>query len=331
MLSYLVRRIAGGFAVLAVVSVVVFGVFYALPADPARLACGKGCTPDTLTKIRHAMELDQPLSQQYVNFVKGLVVDRTYNAGSEAARECNAPCLGFSYQTDESVTDLLVDRLPATISIAAGASVLWLLLGITLGFISAIRRGTWIDKIAQGIALAGASLQIYFVALVLMLIFVDKLQILPFPAYNPPAEFGWKEWAMGMILPWTTLAFLLSAIYARLTRAGMIEMLSEDFVRTARAKGMSRWRLNTRHALRATLTPLITVFGLDLGALLGGAVITEFVFNIPGLGKLSTEAVTNVDLPVIVGTVMLAAFFIVLANILVDIVYALLDPKVRLA
>lgn len=331
MYSYLFRRIAGGIGVLAVVSVVVFGVFFALPADPARLACGKGCTPDLLKRIRHSMELDVPLSTQYERFVKGLFVGRTYNEGTEAARVCDAPCLGFSYQTDEEVLALVKDRLPATLSIAAGASVLWLLLGVTLGYISAIKRGTWIDKAAQGVALAGASLQLYFVGLVLLLIFVDKLQWLPFPAYNAPGEFGWGEWAKALILPWATLALLLSAIYARLTRAGMLETLSEDFVRTARAKGVSRWRLNTRHAFRAALTPIATVFGLDVGTLLGGAVITEYVFNIPGLGKLSTEAVSNVDLPVIVGVVLVAAFFIVVANIVVDLVYAVLDPKVRLA
>lgn len=277
------------------------------------------------------MELDQPLLVQYGRFAKGIFVDRTFNAGTEAAQECSAPCLGYSYQTDEEVKALIVDRIPATLSIAVGASVLWLALGVTLGFISAIRRGTWIDKVAQGIALAGASLQLYFVGLVLLLIFVDKLQLLPFPAYNPPGEFGWGEWAKALILPWVTLALLLSAIYARLTRAGMLETLSEDFVRTARAKGVSRWRLNVRHAFRAALTPIATVFGIDVGTLLGGAVITEYVFNIPGLGKLSTEAVTNVDLPVIVGVVLTAAFFIVVANIVVDLVYAALDPKVRLS
>ena len=210
-----------------------------------------------------------------------------------------------------------------------GASILWLLVGLFSGVISAIRRGTWIDKFSQSFSLAAASLQIYFVGLVLQFIFVDKLQIIQSPGYTSPLSSP-KDWFMQMLLPWMTLAFLLSAIYARLTRAGMLEIMSEDYIRTARAKGLKKSTINFKHVLRAAITPIVTVFGLDLGQLLGGAVITEYVFNIPGLGRLATDAVSNVDLPVIVGTVMFAAFFIVSANIVVDLLYSRLDPKVRL-
>ena len=328
-MRYLLRRIAGGLVVLTIVSAVVFGLFYILPADPARLACGKSCTPELIARIRHTLEIDQPIVVQYERFVKGIFVGRNYNQGTTAEIHCPAPCLGYSYQTDEPVTALIKDRLPATLSIALGASILWLLVGLTSGIISALRRGTWIDKFAQGIALGGASLQIYFVGLVLQFLFVDKLGWLHSPGYVSPFE-DLKEWASEMILPWITLAFLLSAIYARLTRAGMLEIMSEDYIRTARAKGLTKRIINFKHVLRAAITPIVTVFGLDLGQLLGGAVITEYVFNIPGLGRLSTDAVSNVDLPVIVGTVMFAAFFIVTANIVVDLLYARLDPKVRL-
>lgn len=328
-MRYLLRRIAGGAVVLTIVSAVVFALFYILPADPARLACGKSCTPELLAKIRHTLEIDQPISVQYERFVKGIFIGRTYNQGTEAEIHCPAPCLGYSYQTDEPVTALIKDRLPATLSIAAGASILWLLVGLLTGIISALRRGTWMDKAAQAFALGGASLQIYFVGLVLQFILVDKLSIFPSPGYMSPSKDP-VEWAREMALPWLTLAFLLSAIYARLTRAGMLEIMSEDYIRTARAKGLSKRTINFKHVLRAAITPIVTVFGLDLGQLLGGAVITEYVFNIPGLGRLSTDAVSNVDLPVIVGTVMFAAFFIVTANILVDLLYARLDPKVRL-
>ncbi|MEI7454496.1 MAG: ABC transporter permease [Actinomycetes bacterium] len=330
MLSYLVRRIVGGITVLAFVSIFVFGLFFVIPADPARLACGKSCTPELMAEIRHGLELDQPLQVQYFRFVKGIFFGRTYLPGTEAALHCTAPCLGYSYQTDELVTNLLKDRVPATLSIAIGASILWVLIGLSSGILSALRRGTWIDKFSQGFALAGASLQIYFVGLVLQFIFVDKLAWFHAPGYVSPFEDP-KEWALEMILPWLTLGFLLSAIYARLTRAGMIEVMSEDYIRTARAKGLSNRTIKFKHVLRAALTPIVTVFGLDLGGLLGGAVITEYVFNIPGLGKLATEAVTNVDLPIIVGTVLLAAIFIVVANILVDLLYMVLDPKVRLS
>ena len=329
MLRYIVKRIAGGLVVLTVVTAVVFGVFYILPADPARLACGKSCTPDLIAQIRHTLELDQPLAVQFGRFIKGLGAGRTYLAGTDAELHCPAPCLGYSYQTDEAVTSLIMNRLPATLSIAVGASVLWLLIGVFGGVISALRRGTWIDKFSQSFSLAAASLQIYFVGLILQFIFVDKLQWLHTPGYISPFE-DLKEWALSMALPWMTLAFLLSAIYARLTRAGMIEIMSEDYVRTARAKGLAPRKVNLKHVLRSAFPPIVTVFGIDLGTLLGGAVITEYVFNIPGLGKLSTEAVNNVDLPVIVGTVLFAALFIVVANMIVDFVYMALDPKVRL-
>ena len=329
MLSYIARRITSGVLVLFIVSAVVFSIFYVLPADPARLACGKSCTPELMERIRHAMEIDQPLATQYGRFVKGVFVGRTYNAGTEVQLECGAPCLGYSYQTDLPVTSLIKDRLPATLSIAVGASVLWLLVGLSGGILSALKRGTLIDRGSQAFALAGASLQIYFVGLILQFIFVNKLEWLPMPGYISPFEMPF-EWAKMMILPWVTLAFLLSAIYSRLTRSGMIEVMSEDYIRTARAKGLSARQINFKHVLRSAITPIVTVFGLDLGALLGGAVITEYVFNIPGLGKLATEAVANVDMPVITGTVLLAAIFIITANMIVDIIYSFLDPKVRL-
>lgn len=330
MFRYLVRRVIGGGLVLIIVSMVVFGLFYVLPADPARLACGKACTPELIAEIRHTLELDQPLTIQYGRFAEGILVGRTYLKGSTAQLDCPAPCLGYSYDTDELVTNLLKDRAPATLSIALGASILFLLVGLASGIISALRRGKWIDKFSQGVALTGASLQIYFVALILQFIFVDKLQWLHTPGYVSPFT-SVSQWVTGMALPWLTLAFLLSAIYARLTRAGMLEVMSEDYIRTARAKGLTLRRINFKHVLRSAITPIVTVFGLDLGQLLGGAVITEYVFNIPGLGRLATEAVSNVDLPVIVGTVMLAAVFIVIANIVVDLLYMVLDPKVRLS
>ena len=329
MIRYIIKRVAAGSLVLAIVSAIVFSIFYVLPADPARLACGKSCTPELMERIKVALEIDQPLQVQYGRFIKGIFVGRTYLKGTEAELQCGAPCLGYSYQTDQPVTELLMDRLPATLSIAVGASILWLLIGLSSGIVSALRRGTMVDKFSQGVALGAASLQIYFVGLVLQFIFVDKLAWLPMPGYTSPFEYP-LDWAKQMALPWITLAFLLSAIYSRLTRAGMIEVMSEDYVRTARAKGLTERTVNMKHVLRGAITPIVTVFGLDLGALLGGAVITEYVFNVPGLGKLSTEAVTNLDIPVVTGTVLFAAFFVITANIIVDLLYAALDPKVRL-
>jgi peptide/nickel transport system permease protein len=329
MFNYLLRRLVSGFVVLGIVSAIVFGIFFILPADPARLSCGKTCSEELIVKIRHTLELDQTLPVQYGRFIKGIFVGRTYLSGTPAELKCSAPCLGYSFQTDQPVTALLKDRLPATASIAFGASILWLLIGLSSGVVSALRRGTWVDKFSQGVALGAASLQIYFVGLVLQFIFVNKLAWLPTPGYSSPFQYP-LDWIKQMALPWITLAFLLSAIYSRLTRAGMIEIMGEDYVRTARAKGLSNRTINMKHVLRGAITPIVTVFGLDLGGLLGGAVITEYVFNIPGLGKLSTDAVANLDLPVITGTVIFSAVFIIVANILVDLLYAVLDPKVRI-
>jgi peptide/nickel transport system permease protein len=329
MFNYLLRRIVSGVVVLGIVSAIVFGIFYILPADPARLSCGKTCSEELIVKIRHTLELDQPLPVQYGRYIKGIFAGRTYLKDTPAELNCSTPCLGYSFQTDQPVTQLLKDRLPATASIAFGASILWLLIGLSSGIVSALRRGTWVDKLSQGVALGAASLQIYFVGLVLQFIFVNKLAWLPTPGYSSPFEYP-LDWAKQMALPWITLAFLLSAIYSRLTRAGMIEVMGEDYVRTARAKGLNNRTINLKHVLRGAITPIVTVFGLDLGGLLGGAVITEYVFNIPGLGKLSTDAVSNLDLPVITGTVIFSAFFIILANMLVDLLYAALDPKVRI-
>jgi peptide/nickel transport system permease protein len=329
MFSYLLRRLVSGIVVLGIVSAIVFGIFFILPADPARLSCGKTCSEELIVKIRHTLELDQTLPVQYGRFIKGIFVGRTYLSGTPAELKCTTPCLGYSFQTDQPVTALLKDRLPATASIAFGASILWLLIGLSSGIVSALRRGTWVDKFSQGVALGAASLQIYFVGLVLQFIFVNKLAWLPSPGYSSPFQYP-LDWIKQMALPWITLAFLLSAIYSRLTRAGMIEIMGEDYVRTARAKGLNNRTINMKHVLRGAITPIVTVFGLDLGGLLGGAVITEYVFNIPGLGKLSTDAVANLDLPVITGTVIFSAVFIIVANILVDLLYAVLDPKVRI-
>ncbi len=329
MFSYLLRRLVSGIVVLGIVSAIVFGIFFILPADPARLSCGKTCSEELIVKIRHTLELDQTLPVQYGRFIKGIFVGRTYLSGTPAELNCTTPCLGYSFQTDQPVTALLKDRLPATASIAFGASILWLLIGLSSGIVSALRRGTWVDKFSQGVALGAASLQIYFVGLVLQFIFVNKLAWLPSPGYSSPFQYP-LDWIKQMALPWITLAFLLSAIYSRLTRAGMIEIMGEDYVRTARAKGLNNRTINMKHVLRGAITPIVTVFGLDLGGLLGGAVITEYVFNIPGLGKLSTDAVANLDLPVITGTVIFSAVFIIVANILVDLLYAVLDPKVRI-
>ena len=222
----------------------------------------------------------------------------------------------------------ITSDLPVTISLAIGAAILWLVTGVAIGILSALRRRSFFDRAAMGVALAGVSLPIYFTGLVLLSLVSYKWNIMPNVHYvgitsNPVA------WARNLLLPWICLAFLYAALYARLTRAGMLETMGEDYIRTARAKGLSEQRVIGRHALRAALTPIVTIFGLDLGQLLGGAILTEYTFGFVGIGKLSVDAIFRQDLPVILGVTLFAAVFIVMANLAVDIIYAFVDPRVR--
>jgi peptide/nickel transport system permease protein len=222
----------------------------------------------------------------------------------------------------------MVTALPVTISLAIGAAILWLVGGVSIGVISALKRGTIFDRFSMGVALAGVSLPIFFTGLISLELFSYKWPIFPNVTFVP-FDQNPLLWARNLVLPWVTLAFLYAALYARLTRAGMLETMSEDYIRTARAKGLPEHTVIVRHGLRAALTPIITIFGMDLGALLGGAILTETTFSLHGLGLFTVLAVQNQDLPEILGVTMLAAFFIVIANLVVDILYAVVDPRVR--
>jgi peptide/nickel transport system permease protein len=222
---------------------------------------------------------------------------------------------------------MIMQALPIELSIAFGAAILWLVGGLTIGSISALKRGSFFDRAAMTMALAAVSLPIFFTGPILLLIFKYKLKWLPNTGYaSITSDPG--QWLRSMILPWFALAFIFAALYARLTRANMLETMSEDYVRTARAKGLSRRTVVIKHGLRAALTPIVTIFGLDIGQLIGNAVITESVFNLPGLGLISIRAINSQDLPVILGVTIVATFAVVLANILVDIGYAFVDPRV---
>ncbi len=310
---------------LFIISMVTFGVFYVLPADPAALSAGKNSSTEEIEIIRTKLGLDKPVYVQYGAFVKGVFVGRDIGGN-----DCPAPCFGYSFKNEQPVWETLIDRVPVTLSIAAGASVLWLLMGVGIGIASALRRGTALDRGSMTFALAGVSLPTIFTGYVVLLVVVYKLRLLPQPAYHDFTDNPLK-WAEGLLLPWLVLAFYYSALYARLTRASMLETMNEDYVRTARAKGLPESTVIRRHGLRAALTPIVTIFGLDLGSLLGGAVITESVFSINGLGKLAISSITTIDLPVIIGVTVFAAFFVVTANLLVDVLYAVVDPRVRLS
>jgi peptide/nickel transport system permease protein len=243
--------------------------------------------------------------------------------------ECPAPCLGYSFITRQPVWPELLDRAPVTISLAVGAAVIWAFFGIAVGVISALRRGSFFDRAAMAVALGGVSLPIFFTGLVSLAFLSYQLGIAaPGGSYTPfftnPAA-----WAYDLLLPWITLALLFSAQYARLTRAGMLETMNEDYVRTARAKGLQERTVVIKHGLRGALTPLLTIFGLDLGLLLGGAVLTEKTFSLNGLGKYAYDGIIAEDLPKVLGVTLMAAFFIVIANLVVDLLYAVVDPRVR--
>ncbi|MFY1624895.1 ABC transporter permease [Micromonospora sp. WMMD735] len=327
MARFLVKRLFSAALTLFAVSVLSFLMFFALPRDPVTGMCPKNCNPERLERVRQELGLRDPLISQYAGYMKGIVTGR--DLGSAQGGRCDAPCLGWSYVSNEAVSDTIARVLPVTLSIVVPAAVLWLLLGVGLGMVSALRRGTWLDRAAIGFSLAGASLQLYFVGAVLLLVFVYTLHWLPVPSYTPLSDDPLR-WAGGLVLAWLALAFLFSAIYARLSRAQMLETLSEDFVRTARAKGLAKPTVYGRHALRAAITPVVTIAGLDVGGALGGTVITETTFGLGGMGRTAVDAVRSGDLPTIMATVLIAAVFVVLANVLVDLLYAAIDPRVRL-
>ncbi len=330
MLTFVVRRFASMIGMLVGLSVLVFLLFTVLPADPAQLTCGKSCTPDVVEANRQRLGLDRPVSEQYALWVQGLLAGRTYNQGQGAAEiRCPAPCLGYSFSQQRNVTELIVETVPVTIWLALGAFVLWMAFGVSSGVIAALNRGRWPDSVLQGVALVAYSLPSFFVGLVLLVVVIVRLGLLPYPDYYPPTQDPGKFFST-MLLPWVTVALSTAAFYTRLTRTQMVEVLGEDFIRTARAKGLTERVVTVRHALRAGLTPILTAAGLDLGILLGGAIITEQIFNLPGMGRLAVDAVVDSDLPVITGVTLVGASFIIVANFVVDVLYTVIDPRVRL-
>ncbi|MFS4093999.1 ABC transporter permease [Streptomyces sp. AF1A] len=326
MFRFLVRRVLGALVILLIISAVTFWLFYAIPRDPAMMSCGKNCTPDMLAKVRHNLGIDHPVPVQYWYWLKGIVVGRSYGDFGN----CSAPCLGYSFANNQPVLGTIMDRLPLTLSLAFGAAVVFLVFGVGAGMIAAVKQGKWQDKVATSASLLGASLQIYFVGYIAMYFFVFKIGLLDNPAYTPLTQNPLK-WASGLLLPWLVLAIIFTANYTRMSRSQLVEQLSEDYVRTARAKGLSRANVFFRFAWRGAMGPIVTIFGVDLGTLIGGAIITETVFSLQGVGRLALDSVNKSDLPMVLGVTVLAAGAIVIFNIIVDAVYALIDPRIRLA
>jgi peptide/nickel transport system permease protein len=317
MARFLARRLLFGLLVLWIVSGAVFVLFFVAPHDPARLIAGKLATPQTIALVNHRLGLDRPLPEQYASFIWGLLHGD----------------LGYSYYSNAPVSQLLASRLPVTVSLSLGGAVLWLVVGIGVGVAAARRPRSLVDRGGAVLMLAGLSMPTFLVGLLLIYFLFFRLHLagitwFPPGGYVPLAQDP-AGWAQHLLLPWVTLAAVTAATYSRLTRSSMLEVLGEDYIRTARSKGLSEDRVVYRHGLRSALTPVVTLLGIDLGTLLGGVIVTEQVFGLPGLGQLAWQSVTTQDLPVIIGTVLVASTFIVVANLLVDLGYALLDPRVR--
>ena len=318
MLKFLIKRILTGLVVLWIISMLVFALFFAVPNGVARRMAGHNASPTTIKLIEQRLGLDDPLWQQYLRFV--------WNAlhGN----------LGTDYYYQLPVTQVIKEALPITLSLVIGAAIIWMVLGIVSGVVSAVKPRSFTDRTITVLALIFYSVPSFVLGLTLIYVFYYRLTVAGFPIFPAggykPLSDGLNQWFFHLVLPWITLAMISVAIYSRLTRGSMLEVLGEDYIKTARSKGIPEQRVVYRHALRSALTPVLTQFGIDLGALIGGAVITETVFSLPGVGYQSLKAIRDQDLPLIIGVVLLASAAIVVANIVVDVLYAVLDPRVKL-
>ncbi len=313
MARFAVRRLAGMVAVLFAVSVVVFLIFNVIPnSDPAQRMAGKNATPQLVASITKEWGFDKSLPEQYVTMMR-----KVFSGDL------------VSYEGREPVDERIVEGIPATFSLCVGAAAIWMFFGILFGYLSALKAGGWLDRALTILAVTGISMPVFWLAAIFLNYLTYKLELFPSGGYveltaNP------VEWASHLILPWLTLAILYVGFYSRVLRSNMLDAMGEDYVRTARAKGLSGRQVMVRHVLRNSLIPIVTLFGLDFGALLGGAILIEAIFSLNGIGQYGYEALVNTDLPPIMAITLFGAFFIVLFNALVDIAYAWLDPRIRL-
>ena len=333
MFGYIVRRLFAALLVLILTSMAVFALFYLGPDNPAKPLCDRQqrCTPEKLARLEQAMGLDKPVHTAYADWAKGLVAGRTVVYSETEQYDCSAPCLGISYTNDVEVTKELKERYPATLSLAIGGSLIYLTVGVIAGVFAARYRGTFVDRALVTSTLVISAVPYYLLALLAWIFLTQKWDLFPKTEYNgffdsPAAWFG------GLLLPWLVLGLTNATSYSRYTRGQMVETLGEDYIRTAVAKGQKENVVVFRHALRAAIIPVVTIFGLDFGTLLGGTVFTEYIFDIDGMGRWALEAIIGtLNFPVITATVLVAAFFIVMSNLIVDVIYSFLDPRVRLA
>jgi peptide/nickel transport system permease protein len=320
MARYIIRRLAGMVLLLILVSAVTFVVFNVFPStDPAALRAGRQPTPAVIEAIRQDLGLDRPKYEQFATYIRDVFIYQDF---------------GRSYVSNVDVLEQIRQNLPATISLTIGGVVVWLIFGLSIGILSAVRHRTVFDKLAIGLSLVAISAPVYWLGLVALYLFAPDFGVFGLSfvggqgAYTPFSESA-VDWFKALILPWFVLATAFAAVYARLLRGSLLDVMNEDYIRTARAKGLRERSVVLKHGVRSAITPVVTVLGLDIGILLGGAILTESVFNIPGVGRLAYDAIQRGDLPIVQGTVLFGAFFIVIMNLIVDILYAFLDPRVR--
>ena len=324
MILYIARRVLSAISVIVVTLLASFALFFVSPSDPAEIICGPRCPDQRYEDIRRSLNLDRPVLEQFSEYMKGLVAGRTITRGGVQI-ECSAPCLGYSFTLNVPVTQLLEQAAPVTVSIVLGGAVIYFGVGVLAGVVAARRRASFMDRAVVGASLTVNSVPYFIVALIVSL----YATFLPTSAYHPFLENP-IAWASGLAAAWLTLGLTNAASYTRYSRNSMIESLSEDYVRTARAKGISERRVVYRHGLRAALAPVVTILGLDMAFQITNTLFTESIFGLPGIGLLTLRAFGNFDLPVLMGTVLVGAVVLVSLNLLVDLFYTVLDPRVRL-
>ena len=334
MARYILTRLLWAGFVLVLVSLVTFTIYYVLPpGDPTsripparKVFNGPRPTPARLAEVRRQLGLDRSLPEQYGLFVKRLVVGDDCPTGVTG---CGWPGLGISYDSRTAVRQEIIERAPRTLSLVLGAAVIWLGLGIPIGIASALRRRTAVDRLAMGFVLFGISAPVFWLGIMALFIFWQKLGIGSLGTGYVSLHDDASAWFLHLILPWCVLALLFAAFYARMTRGNVIDTMGEDFIRTARAKGLGERNVIAKHGLRASLTPMVTMLGMDVAVLLGGAFITERVFNLQGLGQWAVSSAFRADLPALAGVTITTAFAVVILNLVVDVAYVYLDPRVR--
>jgi peptide/nickel transport system permease protein len=321
MFRYLVRRLLWAGVLFIAVTMVSYIIFFLVPAEPARLICGAQCPPDQVERVRKEVGLDRPVWHQYASFLEDLVIHQS---------------LGRSYATRQPVTEIIKDAAPVTASIVIGGVILWMLVALPVGIFSALRPRSLLDRSAMTFVLIGISAHPVWIGLILIYFIGYKAGLTPLGGYcdmfNPSTDCGGPvQWAHSLILPWLTFACLYAALYTRMIRATVLETLNEDYVRTARAKGSPEWQVMRSHVLRNAMLPIVTILGLDIGLLVGGAIFTETVFGLPGLGRRALLALEGFDLPTVMGITVFATLAVIVMNLIVDLLYAVIDPRIRLA